>query len=90
MLERPKLARQASEGRAEVYVEALVRNAVVLDDPPELPSVSPDLDDDYLFALAHAAGAELIVSGDRHLTELTCTTPPVLTPRQFADRLAAR
>jgi hypothetical protein len=30
----------------------------------------------------------VIVSGDSHLTQLADATPPVLTPRQFADQLS--
>jgi len=84
---RPKFARQAAEGRAEAYVAALAGDALTIDDPSDPPFVSPDRDDDYLFALAAAAGADLIVSGDRHLTQLSDTTPRVLTPRRFADDL---
>jgi predicted nucleic acid-binding protein len=50
--------------------------------------VSPDRGDDYLIALARAARADAILSGDSHLTQLTDATPPVLTPRQFAEQLA--
>jgi putative PIN family toxin of toxin-antitoxin system len=88
VLSRPKFARQAAEGRAAAYVAALAGDALQIDDPPDPPSVSPDSGDDYLFALARAAGAEAIVSGDRHLTQLTQPTTPVLTPQQFAKRLA--
>ena len=45
--------------------------------------MSPDSGDDYLIALARASGTDVIVSGDRHLTQLVSPTPPVLTPRQF-------
>ncbi len=83
----PKFAGQAADGRAEAYIAALAGDALAIDDPPDPPTVSPDADDDYLFALALAAGAEAIVSGDSHLTQLSHPTPPVLTPRQFAERL---
>ena len=87
VLGRPKFARQAAEGRAEAYVAALAGDALTIDDPPDPPSVSPDRDDDYLFALAAAAGADVIVSGDRYLTQISETTPRVLTPRRFAEEL---
>lgn len=88
VLARPKFARQAVEGRAEAYVAALADDAMQIDDPPDPPPVSPDSSDDYLIALARAARAEAIVSGDSHLTQLADPTPPVLTPRQFVEQLA--
>ena len=87
VLGRPKFALQASQGRADAYIAAIVGDAIRVDDPQDPPSVSPDSGDDYLIALAKTAGADVIVSGDRHLTELTDTTPPVLTRRQFAEQL---
>jgi putative PIN family toxin of toxin-antitoxin system len=87
VLHRPKFARQAAQERAESYVAALAGDAVHIDDPSDPPSVSPDADDDYLFALARVASADVIVSGDSHLTQLSDPVPPVLTPRQFAEQL---
>jgi putative PIN family toxin of toxin-antitoxin system len=87
VLARPKFALQAAAGRAEAYIAALAGDAIQISDPPEPPAVSPDGGDDYLIALARAARADVIVSGDSHLTQLTALIPPVLTPRQFAERL---
>lgn len=87
VLGRPKFELQAAEGRGEAYIAALAGDALQIDDPPDPPSVSPDPGDDYLFALARAAGADVIVSGDSHLTQLRNPNPPVLTPRQFAEQL---
>ncbi|HEY8629916.1 MAG TPA: putative toxin-antitoxin system toxin component, PIN family [Gaiellaceae bacterium] len=87
VLGRPKFALQAGEGRAQAYIAALADDAIPFDDPPDPPAVSPDSSDDYLIALARAARADVIVSGDSHLTRLTNPTPPVLTPRQFAEQL---
>jgi uncharacterized protein len=87
VLDRPKFATQAAEGRAAAYIAALVGDAVIVDDPPDPPNVSADRGDDYLIALAHAANADAIVSGDSHLTQLDSPTPLVLTPRQFIERL---
>ena len=87
VLGRPKFALQAADGRAKAYIAALAGDALQIDDPPDPPSVSPDAGDDYLFALALAASADVVVSGDSHLTELADPTTPVLTPRQFTDQL---
>ena len=87
VLARPKFATQAGEGRAEVYIVALAGDAVMIDDPSDPPPVSPDPGDDYLIALARAAHADVIVSGDSDLTQLVDPTPTVLTPRQFIEQL---
>jgi putative PIN family toxin of toxin-antitoxin system len=88
VLARPKFARQASEGRAKAYIAALAGDAIQIDDPPDPPPVSPDSSDDYLIALARAARADVIVSGDSHLIHLVDPIPPVLTPRQLIEQLA--
>jgi putative PIN family toxin of toxin-antitoxin system len=87
VLARPKFALQAAEGRAEAYIASLAVDAIQIDDPPNPPAESPDSTDDYLIALARAARADVIVSGDSHLTQLVDPTPPVLTPRQFMEQL---
>lgn len=87
VLERPKFARQAADGRAKAYVAALAGDAILVEDPRDPPPASPDSGDDYLIALARVAGADAIVSGDRHLTRLNDMVPPVLTPRQFVQQL---
>ena len=88
VLARPKFALQAADGRAEAYLAALVGDAVHVGDPPDPPAVSPDRGDDYLIALARAARADVIVSGDSHLRQLTGLVPQVLTPRRFAEQLS--
>lgn len=87
VLVRPKFRRYLSEEEAQSYVDALSRLAIVVRDPADVPPVTDDPNDDYLFALGSAAGANVIVSGDAHLTKLVSPMPPVLTPRGFAERL---
>jgi uncharacterized protein len=87
VLARPKFALQAAGGRAEAYIAALADDAIQIDDPTDPPSVSPDSGDDYLLALARAARADVIVSGDSHLTQLVDPIPVVLTPREFVEQL---
>lgn len=89
VLARPKFATQAAEGRADAYVAAFAGDAIHLDDVTHPPEVSPDRDDDYLIALARAARADVIVSGDNHLLGLADLEPPVVTPRQIIEQLAA-
>ena len=85
---RPKFRRWVSTSIAHEFGDGLADGALVVDDPtPEQPGLSPDPHDDYLVTLARAADAHYLVSGDRHLTGLADPTPPILTPRQFRDRL---
>lgn len=87
VLLRPKFVRYVSEHDVREYVAGLLAEARVATDPTDVPPLSPDPDDDYLFALAIAADADLIISGDAHLTELETTPVPVVTPREFVERL---
>ncbi len=87
VLARAKFRRWVSAATAAEYVDGLADAALVVDDPPAQPGLSPDPDDDYLITLARVGGADYLISGDRHLTGLTDPTPPVLTPRQFLDLL---
>ena len=89
MLARPKFRRWISAAVAREFIAGLADDALVIDDTSAPPGVSPDPDDDYLIALARAANADYLVSGDRHLLDLEDIDPPVLTPRQFLDLLDA-
>ncbi len=89
VLARPKFRRWISAAMVSELIDGLADDALMLDDPPEQPAVSPDPDDDYLVALARAASADYLVSGDRHLLDLDDVHPPVLTPRRFLELLNA-
>jgi len=88
VLARPKFQRWVSESERLEFVAELARSATVVADPPAPSSLSPDPADDYLIALAQAAGAAYLVSGDRHLTGLVDPSPPILPPRDFLDWLS--
>lgn len=67
---------------ARGLVELLLRDADVRDDSGTEPLVrSADPNDDYLISLASAANA-LLVSGDRHLLDLSDDLP-IYRPAQF-------
>jgi putative PIN family toxin of toxin-antitoxin system len=87
VLLRPKFSAFASAGEVRAYVEALEASGVAFDDPVDPPAVTSDPGDDYLVALALAAGADAIVSGDRHLAELAAPPVLVLRPRALLERL---
>lgn len=88
VLERPRFRRWVSIATATEFIDGLAADALIVEDPPALAGLSPDPDDDYLIALARAAQADYLVSGDRHLLDLADPEPPMLTPRQFLDLLA--
>lgn len=90
VLLRPKFRETVDESDARSYVEAIRGEAVLVDDPDQPPAVTPDPDDDYLIALGAAADADVLVSGDTHLTELAAPAVTVLNPRQFLEELDAR
>lgn len=50
---------------------------------------TPDPDDDYLVALALAAGVDVLISGDTDLTDLPDCGIPVQTPRDFLTQISA-
>lgn len=82
----PKLRRWVEPSEAIELIELLRRGARVHDDPGEPPRIrSRDPGDDYLIALAEDAQA-VIVSGDRHLLELTGRIP-VVSPADFLAEL---
>lgn len=87
VLLRPKFHTFASADDVRAHVEALAADGLAFDDPADPPKVTPDRDDDYLFALAKASHADAIISGDRHLTDLADPPVPVLTPRAMLERL---
>lgn len=83
------LARSQS---SQASVLAEVRQlAEILDPPPLSRPVCRDPDDDALLALAIAAQADLIVSGDKDLLALgSYDAIPILTPAQALQRIAVR
>jgi putative PIN family toxin of toxin-antitoxin system len=81
----PKLRKRVDAAQAAGIVTLLRHSVLVREDPAEGPPRSRDPRDDYLLALAEAERA-ILVSGDRHLLELSDRFP-VRTPRAFLDAL---
>ncbi len=88
VLLRPKFRQYVTELEVRAYVGLFRRLATIVGDPPLIVGLTPDPGDDYLVVLARASGVQTLVSGDRHLCGLIDPVPPVLTPREFLDRLA--
>lgn len=87
VLRYPRIASRLDPGRADDFLRLLRDEAVVSAKPKprqaRITTVDPD--DQYLVDLA-AAERALLVSGDRHLTELAPDIP-VYTPAAFATTL---
>jgi uncharacterized protein len=83
-----KIRSRVSPEDAEEVVAELRRHAVVVDDASEVESgLTRDPGDDYLVALARSAGADVLVSGDAHITGVAGVEPPVLSPRELLEIL---
>lgn len=88
VLARDQFRTWVSTEQVKAYVSAIRHHAELVDDPDELTPVSRDPDDDYLIALARAAGVDALVSGDEDVTTHELDDLDILTPRQVLDRLS--
>jgi putative PIN family toxin of toxin-antitoxin system len=87
VLRRPKFKKSIPAVQIDALLSALSEEGVWTADPEAQPVSTPDPGDDYLVALARAADADCMVSGDTHLTQLSDPRPPVLMPREFLNSL---
>ena len=87
MLRRERFRRYVELHVVGDYLDLLRQDARLVADPETPPPVRcADPDDDYLIALAHSRRSAL-VSGDRHLLELTDRIP-VFSPSEFLSGLS--
>jgi putative PIN family toxin of toxin-antitoxin system len=92
VMDRPKfdaILRRTNTSRAQTLT-AVRLLAEVVDPPPLAQAVCRDKDDDAVLALALAAQADIVISGD---DDLLCLNPfegiPVLTPAQALQWMLA-
>lgn len=99
VLERPKMRRYLPTGRISVYLTRVWNTSTILEDPQSSASfrglVPADPDDDYILGLAIRSGAQVIVSGDKHLLDLEPNVSfgiaaLVQNPREFLEQLNKR
>jgi uncharacterized protein len=90
VLARPKfdaVLSRSSASRKQMLVQVRML-AEVIDPPPLAQPVCRDPDDDAVLALARAAQADVIVSGDDDLLSLTSfESIPILNPAQALARV---
>ena len=73
---------------AESFATRLLEEGLVFEDPAEPPRVVPDdPNDDYLVALALGAGADALVTRDRHFEKVRVRGLPIIGARQLLRRL---
>ena len=83
-----KLAKRYEGADLEPLLALLLVHSDLVD-APDLPQpVCSDPDDDKFLACAVSSGAPLIVSGDKHLHEVSgWRGVQVVSPREFVDRI---
>jgi putative PIN family toxin of toxin-antitoxin system len=86
-LHKPYFLERIDEDGVEDIVAGIAEAGTVRDDPVEVEAILPDSEDDYLVALAREAGAEAIVSGDKHLLSHAGLEPPAISPREACELL---
>lgn len=80
-----------TDADVKAYLRSLRAVGTVLEVALQVDVITRDPEDNRFLALAQAGGADYIVSGDPHLTELGIYAGiPILTPAQFLDVLARR
>lgn len=85
VLLRLKFRRWVSLADAVAFTETLGGHAGLRDDPGPAAPRTRDPDDDYLVALAEAAGA-FLVTGDADLLDANLK-PPAITPHDLLTRI---
>lgn len=89
VLARPAFRDVIGEDAADRFLADLL---LIAEWAPDAQGTQPDLvrdpDDEYLLALARSADVDVLVSGDRDLTDLTNAQPPIETPTQFFERIS--
>jgi uncharacterized protein len=88
LLLKPALRRYTSYTDDEVraYLSALLSEAVMVDDLPELKAVPDDPNDDIIIATAVKAEANYLITGDQHMLGLgSYQNTTILSARAFIE-----
>ncbi len=85
-LSKPYFRRLDADTSASI-LDSIEKVADVFKDPPDPPPLLRDPGDDYLVALARAANADAIVTGDKDLLDHPGLQPPAINARQACELL---
>jgi putative PIN family toxin of toxin-antitoxin system len=86
-LQKPYFLARIGQRSVNDIVTGIANAGTMLADPINPESVISDPKDDYLLALARIAGAEFIVSGDKHLLGHIGLEPPAINARNACELL---
>jgi len=86
----PKIAeilRKANVDEREI-LRAIEANSIIVKPKLKLQVIDEDVEDNKILECALASGADIIVSGDKHLLKLgRLKKTRILTPREFFDNI---
>lgn len=86
-LRKPYFRERVDEQELGEIITAITDAGILFADPIDPEPVLRDPDDDYLVALARAADAEYIVTGDKDLLEHIGLAPPAINARNACELL---
>jgi putative PIN family toxin of toxin-antitoxin system len=87
VLRRPKFSATIHQGLIHEFVAGIAAISEIVTDPPSSAGRSRDEKDDYLLELAIAANVDVLISGDRDLTDLGSSGVLVQIPRTFLESI---
>jgi putative PIN family toxin of toxin-antitoxin system len=87
VLRRPKFSATIHEATIREFAAGIAAISEIETDPPTTAARSRDQKDDYLLELAMAANVDVLISGDRDLTDLQSPGVLVQTPRSFLESI---
>jgi uncharacterized protein len=90
VLQYSKISEVLKENRVtnKEVLRAIKNDSIIIQPKMNLNIIKDDLQDNKILECAVAAGADIIVLGDKHLTELgKYKKTRILTPREFFDSI---
>lgn len=87
VLRRPKFGATIHEATIREFAAGIAAISEIAVDPPPAATRSRDEKDDYLLELAIVASIDVLISGDRDLTDLESPGVLVQTPRTFLESI---